>query len=47
MAYSHTRQGQDLVTDVDGSIVLAFVERVLSPASQIFVHGGRVGGIEQ
>lgn len=38
-----TRQGKDLVTNVDGRIVLAAVQRILSPGAQKFLHGDLSG----
>lgn len=35
----HTREGKNLVTNVDGGIMLAAIQRVLSPGAQVPFHG--------
>lgn len=35
----HTRESKNLVTDVDGGIMLPAIQRVLSPGAQVPFHG--------
>jgi hypothetical protein len=39
----YTCKRQHFITDVDGCIVLPFVEGVLSPIPQVFVHDSTFG----
>jgi hypothetical protein len=42
LSRNFTGQGQDFVSNIDSSIILALVQSLLSPISQIFVHNQKV-----